>query len=200
LRDKTILVIASDHGEAFGEHGREGHARDLYVETTRTPFIISFPFRLDPGIVVETSSENVDVWPTLLDLVGVAGFSEADGRSLVPQLLDDATSREHDEDFAQLDGTWGQIETAPRPIVAVREGPFRLIHRIDDSRPDELYDLESDPGERVSVAEANPEVTARLRERAQRYFEQDPAWESSMSLDLDEMDLGQLRALGYVIK
>jgi hypothetical protein len=43
-------------------------------------------------------------------------------------------------------------------------------------------------------------VTARLRERAQRYFEQDPAWESSMSLDLDEMDLGQLRALGYVIK
>jgi arylsulfatase A-like enzyme len=200
LREKTMLVIASDHGEAFGEHGREGHARDLYAETTQTPFIISFPFRLDPGIVVASGSENVDIWPTLLDLVGVAGFSEADGSSLVPQLLDDATSQEHDEDFAQLDGTWGQIESDPRPIVAVREGPFRLIHRIDDSRPDELYDLESDPGEHLSVAEANPEVTARLRERAQRHFEQDPAWESSMSLDLEEMDLGQLRALGYVIK
>jgi len=46
LRDKTLIVVASDHGEAFGEHGREGHARDVYSEVVTTPLIISFPFRL----------------------------------------------------------------------------------------------------------------------------------------------------------
>jgi arylsulfatase len=46
LLDRTLIVIAADHGEAFFEHGFEGHARNLYREVTETPFIVSFPFRL----------------------------------------------------------------------------------------------------------------------------------------------------------
>ncbi len=49
LRDKTLVVIAADHGEAFQEHGNEGHARDLHREVVRTPWIISLPFSLQPG-------------------------------------------------------------------------------------------------------------------------------------------------------
>ena len=64
--------MASDHGEAFGERGFEGHAREVYRETTEVPFLISFPFRLEPGVVVETRTQNVDVWPTMLDLLGIA--------------------------------------------------------------------------------------------------------------------------------
>jgi len=71
LREKTLIVLASDHGEAFGEHGREGHARDVYSEVVTTPLILSFPFRLDEPLVVDAVSENVDLWPTLLDLLGL---------------------------------------------------------------------------------------------------------------------------------
>ena len=55
LLDETVIAIASDHGEAFQEHGREGHAKNLYSEVTRVPFIISLPFLLDPGIEVEAT-------------------------------------------------------------------------------------------------------------------------------------------------
>jgi hypothetical protein len=71
LRERTVVVFSADHGEAFGEHGSEGHAHDVYGEVTTTPWIVSFPFRLEPGIVVEARSENVDLWPTVLEIVGL---------------------------------------------------------------------------------------------------------------------------------
>jgi len=86
LFDRTLVVIAADHGESFYEHGMEGHARNLYREVTETPFILVLPFRLEPGLVVETPVQNVDVWPTVLDLLGLPGLPGADGRSLVPLL------------------------------------------------------------------------------------------------------------------
>jgi arylsulfatase A-like enzyme len=200
LRERTLVVLVSDHGEAFGEHGREGHARDVYAEVTHTPFILSFPFLLEPGIVVETGSQNVDVWPTILDLLGLPALELADGRSFLPEILGEASGATPDEDFAQLDGTWGQVAKEPLPIVAVREGDYRLVHRIDASKPDELYDLSTDPDERDSIADELPEVTARLRERARRHFELPGAWSSTPRVELNEMDLGQLRALGYAIE
>ncbi|TMA24467.1 MAG: sulfatase, partial [Deltaproteobacteria bacterium] len=72
FRDKTLIAVASDHGEAFGERGFDGHAREVFRETTEVPFLISFPFRLEPGITVNALTRNVDIWPTLLDLVGLA--------------------------------------------------------------------------------------------------------------------------------
>ena len=83
----TLIVIASDHGEAFLEHGFEGHARNLYSEVVNVPLIIALPFLLDPGIVVEERVSNVDIWPTLLDLVGLPPLVNPDGRSLVPLIL-----------------------------------------------------------------------------------------------------------------
>jgi len=71
LRERTVIVFSADHGEAFGEHGSEGHAHNVYGEVTTTPLIISLPFRLEPGIVVEARSENVDLWPTILEIVGL---------------------------------------------------------------------------------------------------------------------------------
>jgi membrane-anchored protein YejM (alkaline phosphatase superfamily) len=83
----SLIVFTSDHGEAFGEHGGEGHAHNVYGEVTETPFILSFPFRLEPGIVVEARSENVDLWPTVLELAGLPPLEDPDGRSLVPEIV-----------------------------------------------------------------------------------------------------------------
>ena len=59
LAEKTLVVISSDHGEAFRERGLEGHARAVYRETTEVPFLIFFPFRLEPGCVKQCGSETV---------------------------------------------------------------------------------------------------------------------------------------------
>ena len=135
LRDRTVVVIASDHGEEFLEHGREGHAKSLYREVIEVPWIVSLPFRLEPGVVVETPVENVDIWPTLLDLLGVPALPKTDGRSRLPLIeaalrgAAEAAPAPDDSAIAisQLDRRWGFTEGSSETLVAVTQGPYRLI-------------------------------------------------------------------------
>ncbi len=202
LRDKTLVVIASDHGEAFGEHGAEGHARDLYAEVTTTPVIFSLPFRLDPGVVVETRTQNVDIWPTILDLIGLPPIEPTDGRSRVPEMLGETpvdSGDEGDVDVAFLDKTWGRMNMEADPILALREGDLRIVYRAKNPDNSLLFDLASDPGERKNLLEEHPEA-GRLREEAKQEYERSVAWKEVPSVDVDDMSLKQLRALGYVVE
>ncbi len=204
LRDKTLIVLAADHGEAFGEHGREGHARDVYGEVTTTPWILSLPFRLEPGLVVETPTENVDVWPTLLDLLGLPPLEEVDGHSQLPAILAAARGEGPvDGDgarFAHIDQTWGRgNRQPPRPMVSVTEGPYRLVRRGPTGRS-ELYDRSSDPREQVDVGDEQPEVRERLAALASEYLARPPAPWSGAEVELEESQLEELRALGYVVE
>jgi arylsulfatase A-like enzyme len=206
LRERTVIVFSADHGEAFGEHDGEGHARNVYGEVTQTPLIMSFPFQLDPGIVVEARSENVDLWPTVLELVGLPALPDVDGRSLVPQIV--ATARGEappDGDgvaFAQIDQAWGRTDEGPRPMVAVNQGPWRLMFRAGAPERTELYDKSVDPREQRNIAGEQPEVTEALKERAVAYLKSPPPpWgEDTPGVEIDEMQMNQLRALGYGVR
>jgi choline-sulfatase len=203
LRERTLIAVAADHGEAFGEHGSEGHARDLHTEVIETPFILSLPFILDPGVVIDSPTANVDVWPTILELVGLPALPLADGRSRVPEILGRAVDGAADQrpDFAQLDRNWGVVRKEPAPIVAVREGSHRLIHDVVGTKRDQLYDLAADPRGLLDVADANPEIAERLMVSVQHYLEQGVAWDGGApSVELGDMELQQLRALGYAIE
>ena len=203
LLERTLIVLASDHGEAFGEHGTEGHARNLYGEVTETPLILSFPFRLEPGLVVRSATENVDIWPTVLDLLDLPPLVRADGRSLVAEIEAAARGadlvREDDPRFAQLDRTWGRTRASPQPVVAVTEGRYRGIHYATEPEQFELYDLEQDPEEQSNAAPDHPAVAARLRARVDAHLaEAEPPWEGGApEVELDDLMLQQLRALGY---
>ncbi|MBW2293887.1 MAG: sulfatase [Deltaproteobacteria bacterium] len=204
LREKTLIVLAGDHGEAFGEHGREGHARDVYGEVTTTPLIVSLPFRLESGVVVETPSENVDIWPTLLDLLGLPSLDDADGRSRRPEILAAARGlpapAHAGPRFAHLDQSWGQSGRQPRPMVSVSEGSYRLFRR-EGAAPPELFDHSTDPYEQVDLAADRPELLARLTQLAEDYLAQAPAdWSGGANVEIDPQELEQLRALGYQVE
>ncbi|MCR9095462.1 MAG: sulfatase-like hydrolase/transferase [bacterium] len=201
MADRTLIVVASDHGEAFGEHGLEGHARDVHNEVTHTPFIIGFPFRLDPGLVIELPTENVDIFPTLYELLGLEDAPEMDGKSRANWILGDYTPDFPARDYAHLDRTWGRTGQDPDPIVAVTEGTRRLIHDVNNPDFDRLYDVKSDPREMRNIAADEPDVLKRLRSAAEDYLALPPAWEGGApEIELDEMSLRQLRALGYSIE
>jgi len=208
LRDRTIVVLASDHGEEFLEHGREGHAKTLYREVVEVPWIVSLPFSLEPGAVVETPVENVDIWPTLLGLLGLPALPEADGRSRLPLVeaaLQGAAPAADDTAlaFAQLDRRWGTPEEPPRTLVAVTQGPYRLL-MLEGGAEDgevELFDLRADPHEAADVAADHPELTARLQQEAAAYLARPPAaWGTPVEVEISDLEAGQLRALGYVIR
>jgi arylsulfatase A-like enzyme len=206
LRDRTLVVFAADHGEAFGEHDGEGHARNVYGEVTQTPLILGPPFRLEPGIVVEARSENVDLWPTVLELVGLPPLPDVDGHSLVPQIVAAAGREATPEDdglaFAQIDQRWGQTRESPRPMVAVNQGRWRLMFRAGLPRQSELYDKEEDPQEWRDLAAETPAMTEQLSELAIGYLKSPPPpWgEDAPVIELDELELNQLRALGYGVR
>jgi len=204
LADKTLVVVTSDHGEAFRERGVEGHARRVYRETTEVPFIIGLPFRLEPGVVVTTRSRNVDIWPTLLALLGLEVPDEIDGRSLVPEVLAAARGEvagpDDETGIAHLDMTWGQNGKDPLPTVAVAEGPYRYVKVIESGQVFErLFDARLDPAELTNRASAEPEKLAELRDVGERYLAQPPHWGESQTRELSEMELNQLRALGYAL-
>ena len=201
LGKKTLIVVVSDHGEAFGEHGAEGHARDLFQEVVGTPFILSLPFRLPEPAVVRAHSENVDVWPTLLDMLGIPGLEGADGISHRPLLLGEKNQTEREVGFARLDRNWGRLEVEESPLIAVREGNLRLIHVVDSPEKDLLYDIGLDPREQRNIADSREEAKDRLLEKAREQMSLEPHWEGgSGSVEIDEMQLKQLRALGYSIE
>ena len=201
LQDRTMVVIVSDHGEAFGEHGSEGHARDVHFEVVATPFIISFPFKLEPGLVVPHPTENVDVFPTLFDLVGLETPAETDGKSRAGWLVGDRVADTVVTGFAHLDRSWGQPSEAAKPVIGVREGSYRLIHDVADSELDRLYDVKSDRGEFTNIAAELPDTLAKLRDRATLYLQGETPWEGGApEIELDELHLRQLRALGYSIE
>ena len=204
--DDTLLIIGSDHGEAFGERGSEGHARNVYPEVTEVPLVFAFPFRLPKAVVVPQRTENVDLWPTVLDLLGLPPIEGIDGRSRVPEMLAAIRGEPGPEDdtvaIAHLDQTWGQRVKTRSPNVAVTERGFRYVQfrRPGGKDSEELFDAQRDARESEDRLAEEPEVAARMRERADKYLASQPPWKDGQApLQLDEIQLDQLRALGYAL-
>ena len=205
LMRNTVLVIASDHGEEFGEHGGEGHAQTLYREVTWVPLIVALPFRLEPGIRVQTQIENVDIWPTLLDLLGRDPLPGAQGTSRLSlieaaaQGIEDPGARDGPL-FAELDRTWGRQEAEPNPLITVQESDFRLFVPTLSPERSALFDVATDPWEQENIAAKHPEEVARLLKVLEDYQSRhESVWGGPKEVALDDLELMQLKALGYMI-
>lgn len=205
LLDKTWIIVASDHGEAFFEHGGEGHARNLYGEVQQVPLIIAPPLSLDPGVVVEQRVANVDIWPTVLELLGLPPLPSAEGRSLVPLIEAAGGLGEVPEEmvsrpvFAQLDRTWGRGTNKPDPMVSIVKNDFRMLHPLSQPNRIELYDKSVDPREQKNLIGRRKDVAEDLARELESFLEGGVAWGQTPEIEIDEMKAAQLRALGYVV-
>lgn len=147
----TLVVIVSDHGEEFLEHGRTVHHPQIYDELVRIPLIIYCPGAIRKGRVPHLV-RSVDILPTILDVLGIENQYSFDGCSLLPTLQ----GKEHIRpDFAYMDSP---------PYRGIRTSEWKLI-RNEETKALELYNLESDPGETRNVAETNSEKASELVER-----------------------------------
>ena len=179
----TMIAVAADHGEAFGEHGEISHSIFVYDTTLRVPLIIAGP-GIAPTVVAGTAG-LVDLAPTLLSRLGPIKF-DADGIDLGPALAGGAIpSRDlYAESFAPLlDFGWS-------PLRSIRSGGFKYIAA---PKP-ELYRLSSDQGETQNLAEADRAQAATLDDRVQRIS---PATLSTNRAK-DPEAAARLQALGYV--
>lgn len=194
LYDEALIVVTSDHGEEFREHGRFLHSQ-TYDETLAVPLLVKLPQRLAAG-VAGTRAVGLamleDVAPTILDVLGLPLPDTAQGVSLLPLML-------RGESVRELVVSQDKSRRSRHAIVA--DG-YKLI--FDFASGDmELYDLTSDPLETKDLARANPKRAAGLQRRlagvvaqntqlAERFRAAAP-----MALLSDE-EQAALRAMGYI--
>jgi arylsulfatase A-like enzyme len=182
----AIVVVTSDHGEAFGEphpHLNFGHGKYLYDSALWVPLIFWGPGKIPAGRVVEGVVQSIDLAPTLLELLGVSAPESFEGRSLASTF---ATNAGDEAAFSQTASFYG-------PRFAVRSGPHKLIVSPEDDE-EELFDLTADPGETTNVIAEHPEIAERLRHQLWSTLEQ--ANDTSAELDAETRE--RLRAMGYL--
>ena len=190
--DKMIVVVMSDHGEEFAEHGEYEHDQ-LYRECLHVPLLVHLPGGKLGGTRVKGLASLLDVAPTLLDLVGVASQAALTGRSLVG-----AMQSGHTADapvFAE------RTMFAGKYLAAVRT-PTATGHFEAESGTLEAYDSATDPDEHhpLPVGEPRRATLDELHGRLAQIFAQQEALDAectSGTVALDPQRAAELGALGY---
>ena len=196
IDDHTLVVLTSDHGDEFFEHGGKGHFRTLFEEVLRVPLIVRFPDRQFASLRVDEVVSLVDIAPTVLDYIGVMPGLEMQGRSLIPLLTDEP----------------GDSRSAYASIkegrAALRTNDLKYIYNFNTGA-NRLFDLTEDPGEQENQLTAetdlsDPEVKAVIDGlvewlNVQREYRQGlPSPPSEPNRAIDQNVVEELRALGYL--
>ena len=189
--EDTLLIVTSDHGEAFNEHGTFKHGgSNLYSELVRVPLLIKLPGRRFAGTRVDTPVELLDVMPTLLDAASVPAPDDLAGRSLLPLIRGDEGARP----------VFAESTNEQRRQAVYLDGLKYILDLDSDSI--EAYDYASDPGETRDLTE---ELDASSLRDARALLER---WQSAnvtfsqrytqTAIPMAEEEIERLRALGYV--
>jgi len=190
VADRTVIIVMSDHGEGLEDHNELTHSLLCYNSTIHVPLIMRVPGATG-GVRVSHPVSNVDVAPTILDLIGLSTPEEVQGVSLRPLLTgDEIAERLHYTETLSPELSYGWSE-----VRAVYDGPFKYIHT---SRP-ELYDLSSDPGELHNLADERPDLAADMEVKLRAFVEEKASPEAMAAVgDVDQETLNRLAALGYI--
>jgi arylsulfatase A-like enzyme len=177
IGDNTVVILTSDHG-GLSSRGIDGqrelatsnlpyrHGKGwLYDGGIRVPMIVRWPGKVQPGTVSEVQVTGTDHYPSLLEMAGLplAPEHHGDGRSYWPALQGGSYQR----DPMFFHSALGRPkQTGDTRSSAVISGPWKLIqwYSLDDERvvKTELFNLESDPGERHNILGENADKAAEL--------------------------------------
>jgi len=212
LYDNTLIIVAADHGDNFGEHGLLRHGLCLYDTLLRVPLVIRAPGAALKGRIAPLT-RLIDLFPTILRITGVEdeAAGEFQGQDLVAAIeRDEFAGYAVAELYRPLQGIWQS--RAPRFMDEFRRRYDRVLrsyrtatHKlIWSSKGDhELFDLEADSGERRNLYAQQPELAADLMSRLERWlgsFEHadgsEPFQEDESAMDGSLVE--RLRDLGYV--
>lgn len=210
--DSTVVIVTADHGESLGEHGFVGHGKHLWEDIARVPLIVRFPPLVAAGGVVPEPVSQVDVLPTLLELLEVELPLKLPGRSLAARLAapgSDGVARPvRVVTFSGKKGwvpkwlswMWYTDSRDRRPLrMASVGGDLKTIFQPRKGRV-QVYDLAADPYELSPLCEGK-------RERCDGRFGPHVAalvdWFDTTAsregvAELEKEDLEALRSLGYV--
>lgn len=201
IDENTVIVLTTDHGEEFGEHGQVRHEQ-LWAELAHVPLMVMLPDGRYGGTRIAEPVRHIDLLPSLLDLLDVedvplsSGGTPRLGRSWAGWLANGGAG---DEELRSVIGEHRSGREAELDILSIREGPVLLY---DDVGELGLFDRRTDPGELRPLD--RPDEVARLRDLLERQREQFVALGATFArggaIELDAEQREQLEALGYLLE
>ena len=203
LRDRTMIVVTSDHGEELGDHypsfsGEHGHS--LHDELLLVPLIVHDPTRSCSGKRIDGQVRLMDVMPTVLDAFGVAPTRPTPGKSLRPLMDGDETRGR-----AAIGGV---TKAGPQRVFARWlgyksiwvVGPPAGAYQLSPSPPSvALFDLRTDPRERTDISARKPDIVKKMKEvLSGMEWTRDERDRFSLPDDMDDAFRRRLESLGYI--
>ena len=209
IYDKTLVVVTSDHGEEFLEHGGWEHQKTLYEEVLRIPLLMKLPGSEGAGRRVSQQVSLVDVAPTILDDLGSPAAAGFQGRSLLGLIRGSEKSPAGPPgSVAPGGGVWAETQHTVDDShkLAWRQGANGkklIVTRGDDGLEAsvELYDLAKDPRERDDLVSGEPSWVERALQQVESFLarasERRESGAPPPAVELTPDQLDKLRALGY---
>jgi hypothetical protein len=198
LLDETLVVVISDHGEEFGEHGRTYHGGTLYNEQIHVPLLIRLPRGKEGGRKIPEIVELMDVFPTILDYLDMSAPVEIDGESLTP-LIEGVEGFEGKMAFSE-------ISSLVTEKYAVCDSAGKLIYAPDVTNLPlpgigslEMFELTWGPNwtENPTSKEGDPLVEPFQRWYTKMIGLRETGYQSE-EIILDPILQEELKALGYI--
>jgi len=194
LLDKTIIIITSDHGEAFGEHGKFFH-QQLYKEDVHVPFIIRIPGQQYQERIPSRVG-IIDIMPTMLDMANIPYSEELQGESLLP-LMKESEKR---QDYVI---STGFPRRGGYSTIFLRDGQWNFYTKNDFTK-NELYDFLSDRNEANDLSNEKTLIKENELRKIKQFYREQEELKDSLNIKLEEAvpfteeEVDLLKRLGYL--
>lgn len=201
--EDTLLIVMSDHGDNFGDHGMSSHNFCLYDSLVHVPLIVKPPGGTPTGRVIDEQVSLVDLEPTIREAADVP----RDNYPHTESLLDFENRRYHEYTFSEYAGYAGPVERLQRKfpdfdatqfvctLQSVRNEEYKLI--IDDRGNRELYAWRDDPREKQNLVDEQPDLADELESILEDTFDPLKRPDEFNKPD-DDIIKQQLQDLGYI--
>ncbi len=186
LYDQALIAVFADHGELIGEHGQTGHGKFLFEEEVRVAMFVRHPAGEVVARRTDMAVQPIDLFPLILKRVGLAVPDGIQGE-LPPYITRPIVSETYPLAALTHDGHWR----------ALYEGDYKFVWSSQGRH--QLFRLSSDPGERINLAERDPQRAAAMAARLAGYLGSLPGpGAPGQTAVIDEDTRKALESLGYV--
>lgn len=206
LFNNTIIIITTDHGEAFGEHGIFGHQFLLNSSLLHVPLIFHLPGQIPTGLEISALVQTTDIFPTVVDLLHLESSLKEQCMGISLSSFRDGPYREYA--YAEYDEPVDKLKSFSKYDsidVAIYRRDLKMIQNLEwkyiwasDGRC-ELYELSKDSAEKTNLFRNMPEKAEEMEQALFKWVEENHIVADTRSRDEEDQEiLDSLRKLGYI--
>jgi len=190
ILDKTLIILAGDHGEALGEKEEVDHGVFLYDVTMKVPLIFYAENSFPKGKVVKSRVRLIDIMPSILDMLEIPMSEEIQGISLLPYI----EGREKDDLSSYIETFYPRENYGWSELIGLIDGDWKYIQ----APKEELYNLKKDPEEEENAINREQKIVSDMKHKLKDIIKNYSSGAGAKKREMTAEERKRLRSLGYV--